>query len=252
MRRKNGFTLIELLIVIAIIGVLIGLLLPTVTAARESARRTQCAANLRSIGNAMMAYGTDNDRKVPVHSSGGNNWLWDIARPTRDALIRNGMVRKAFYCPNVDRETDDAIWDFSGAGGWTVVGYWFLNQRAGTGPLTLPTFELRDAQKPYKRKLRTGFDQPRAAEMELVTDITMSKGPPPNRQFTGIPSTAGLSYHQTSHRNIANKADGGNILFLDGRVEWRNWREPPAAGNLIPDDQMQIRFVAGPQNDQWF
>ena len=57
---KNGFTLIELLVVMVIIALLIGLLLPTLSRAKEEARKTQCRSNLRQIGLAMMMYANDN------------------------------------------------------------------------------------------------------------------------------------------------------------------------------------------------
>jgi prepilin-type processing-associated H-X9-DG protein/prepilin-type N-terminal cleavage/methylation domain-containing protein len=101
---RAAFTLVELLAVIAIIALLIALLMPALGKVRAKAVEVNCAANLRSVGQAMVAYvqqygvypGTDSGFKTPVGYVGGYA-VWPVR--LRPML---GGERRAFHCPALD------------------------------------------------------------------------------------------------------------------------------------------------------
>ncbi|MGD0077503.1 MAG: prepilin-type N-terminal cleavage/methylation domain-containing protein [Sedimentisphaerales bacterium] len=247
-----GFTLIELLVVISIISLLMAVLLPSLNRARMQAKKITCANNLKQLYIGMNLFASDNGGQLPLNESG--YWLWDIAYSTSNYIIRTGAEKPMFYCPAEPSKNCKMaiVWQFSQAATppgfpcnavsgdveepktgldtlYRVTGYfWLMDTMQGrvVQPLGTP-------KKYWVKRV----DQKFSSTTELVTDATLSTTRDANTaSFDKVPGglfTMCSLYDRTNHLKKA-KPEGGNILFLDGHTEWRQFNE------------MQVRYVNGP------
>jgi type II secretory pathway pseudopilin PulG len=129
-RFASAFTLIELLVVIGIIALLIGLLLPSLSAAREAGRQLRCLTNMKTFATATILYAQDYKERVwpayPRNAAGVVTWPADPGTPAGDAnvflwaqTIRDGQrvpglffeyagaTQEAAECPTNKRRVPD-------------------------------------------------------------------------------------------------------------------------------------------------
>lgn len=120
MKKHTAFTLIELLVVVAIIVVLMAVLLPSLATARASAKRLQCASNMRQVGIAIQMYTAEHEGTfppvVPKGSVTGSDYWWLLLPPymMRDGLAHDwtsfNRMRKSLYCAALAERLPSESW----------------------------------------------------------------------------------------------------------------------------------------------
>jgi prepilin-type N-terminal cleavage/methylation domain-containing protein len=203
--RRGGFTLIELLTVVAIIGILAAILIPTVGKVRETARRTVDASNLRQIGQGALIFANENNDKLPGAF---------VREETTIALVSNGTsadtpitihLYAAALATNASLN-DAAVWV---SGSDNAPNLPVLPSSIYQGATTDPS-----TGDPVNPKLNDDFNGSDLS-FEVLVGLNVSSHP----STTPIAWTRGLQTTGVwADNNAIYGGDGGHIVFMGGNV----------------------------------
>jgi len=217
--RQRGFTLIELLVVISIIAMLIALLLPAFTLAKEFSRRSQCGVNLKQIGMAYYLYAANNDGWTPANMTSRSYEPYilyhkDLGKDDRNAgwcndgiLYRDKYVEtgRVFYCPsNNARGGGDSGYE---------ANWWLYYFKIGKSPWAYMGSYSRSNYTPwFSRPEHGGTNHGRLDEIGTSTTAI-------NVDNLNWPLLVGHNGSVTS-ASIRDDAAAYNVLYGDGGVSF--------------------------------
>jgi prepilin-type N-terminal cleavage/methylation domain-containing protein/prepilin-type processing-associated H-X9-DG protein len=219
MKKQKGFTLIELLVVIAIIALLLSIILPSLSKAKEYARKVICANNQRQCGMAVRIYAEQNNGVFPLQAN--TYWAWDVSYWTTDLILNSGAEPDVFYCPvNRTMSADD-------------MRFWRFSEMMPLAPaMSMSTPEPTDETN-RKNMYRV------SAYFWIFESITIQQSPPnPRIALTGIPARKWLYRMQYLQNPSSAEMITDAVLKQDGSYSeirgglWDGWQEMNSSNHL--------------------
>jgi len=214
-RVKQAFTLVELLVVISVIALLIAILLPTLTRARESARRAACLANVRSLVMATHVYANDNGATLFVLEQSNNNgmqWADNAGIEILEGLLADTAV---LSCPNFRNNntyTDDVVLDKFADSTYAQLGYIYTGHRDGESTVDLGPYDSGGWATPTS-----------VARSDPALTLWSDRQTRPLHTFTSKTPHSPTGW-RTDASNLSPQetgAEGVNGGRLDGSADWR-------------------------------